>query len=257
MQKIINPRTKKPIDLHVGDLVEFVTKEDQEGITELSVKESDEKKGLLEKVVKAGNISMIPPSMVVVEIVLENSSKENLYDEQTGKQTGAKIKANCVWFSIEKGEFFDRWFSIGVLRKVNPSEYSNPQQKIKGEIDEIVALKTYLLAHKSESHIFNGTWFDDNDKAKEWTLKQTFDLRSYLPPKMVVIEVIQKLPDKKPLFHKSTGVRTRELGTEFVKCMWFNAARGKFSEHVFSVECLIPGNQLPGQQEMIKKLITA
>jgi hypothetical protein len=256
VKKIKDPSKKKPISLDVGDLVEFATKNSQEGYTELSIKEGSKKTCIIEKVVKAGSRNMSPPTMVVEEIVLENHQKDAFFDVETGKQIGAKIKVKCVWFSVEKCEFHDRWFNYGVLKRVDPKTYNDMKSKINADLDEIVALKTYLLSFKSEDHIISGNWVDEKKQQQRWTLKQSFDLRSFMPPKMVVAELVKAdLTNNKPLFDKKKGLRVREAGESFVKCMWYNPQKGGFSEHVFPVECLIPGNQLPDQNTIINQFL--
>lgn len=245
------PRPKRaiqkpqPFPFQIGELVEFIAKNNEEGYTELTITE-----GHITRTIKSGQTKMTPPTMAVNEVVLENSSKAHLFDEITGNAKRSGFKVHCVWFSTKTCKFFDRWFNSGMLRKSShPEEEQIPA--VKGELNEVVTLKTYLSAYQSEEFLFSAKWTNLDNSVKNWKLTQSFNHLSFLPPKMVITEVINDPDKQKPLFDKNNGTKIREVSEEYAKCMWYDPNTGKFSEHVFPLDCLIPENSLPDTKKYL------
>lgn len=233
----------------VGDLVEFITKGKEEGYTELSITEDH-----ITRTIKSGQTKMTPPTMVVDEIVLENPPKAHLFNERTGNSIKSRFKVHCVWFSAKECKFFDRWFNSGMLRKSpHPDEEQIPA--VKGELNEVVTLKTYLSAYQADEYLFSAKWTNLDNNKKDWKLTQSFNHLSFLPPKMAIIEVKKEADEKKPLFDKNDGTKIREVSEEYAKCMWYDPNTGKFSEHVFPLDCLISENSLPDTKKYLQTFL--
>lgn len=249
MPTLPDKKKKKTFPFKVGDLVEFIAKNNEEGYTELSITED-----YVKRTIKSGQTKMVPPTMVVDEIVLENPSKAHLYDERTGKTKKTRFKVHCVWFSTKTCKFFDRWFNDGMIRKFH---YSDEEQipNVKGDLNEVVTLKTYLSAYKSEELFFSANWSDIDNSEKNWKLTQSFNHLSFLPPKMVITEVFEEPDKKKPLFDKSNGKKIREISETYAKCMWYDPNTGKFSENVFPLDCLISENSLPDTKKYLQAFL--
>lgn len=217
---------------NVGDLVEFITKEFQVGLSETKIT-----KGNITTVYREGQNKMFPPSMVVLEVVKEDVGKTHLRNEQTGEKIKDPVKILCQWYSDRTGKFFTRWFNVGVLKKSKTKLKIIPRDDFK--INSLVTLKTFELAKKTTQKIFKNA-VEEQSGNISYTVTKKYDTLSFLPPMMYVTDIVDlKESEKKPVYRK-TGAKEkmRKTSAYKVKCMWYNHITGKFSEDYFFPETL-------------------
>lgn len=220
------------IALDIGDIVEFATKEYEQGWTKVSVK-----KGRLTTSFESGHLKMLPPAMVVIEVVRENHKKTTTHSEQTGKHVKDLVKVLCQWYSHKTGKFEETWFNISVLKKIKDIQIKD----INLELNQAVVLKTNKVSNQTLETKLKMTV--EEDFKVDYDITRTFETTSFLPPKMVITG-IDKAKDPIILFDKHTGKRKRYASEIRVKCMWYNYLTGKFSEHYFIPHALMAPEKL-------------
>lgn len=228
----------------VGDLVDFKAKHKEEGFTRLTRKE-----GQLTRIIKSGQTELVSPTMVVVEIVKENTKNARLFDEKTGQKLRDPIKVRCLWYSFKQSKFLDRWFNIGALVRL-PKENNLNGEKPKGEINEVVTLRTYLGSFKELELKYDSSPMQDEEATVSTSVTQVFSNLSFLPPKML-ITAIEDLESKSPLYDKVTNELIRKVGQKQAKCMWYDPKAGKYSEMFFPLESLISTESLPTVNDIV------
>ena len=219
----------------IGELVRLRTSDNENGVTELRITKDN-----ITTIFKSGQTQMIPPAMVVIEVVLENEKNAHLFDEKSGKSVRDQSKVLCQWFSQKKCAFEERWFNSGVLCKEENS--TALLEKYNFKINEVVVLRTILTANQQLETRIKHTLESTTEKI-DYKLTRIFENLNYLPPKMVVtgVERLKELPN---LFDKTSGKPIR-LADEFkVSCMWFDSQQGKFSEHKFMPSAIMPDSKL-------------
>lgn len=219
-------------DLEIGDIVDFITKSSQIGLTETKIVKDN-----VITIYKHGQNKMFPPSMVVIEVVQEDLKHAHLIDERTGLKKKDSVKVLCQWYSERNSKFNERWFNIGVLQK---NYISKSKEKKNLSLNQCVCLKTFVVSNNNTSKILKGAIQSDN-KEIEYTITRKYDNLFFLPP-MMYITSIEELSDKekKPLFHKTIKEKQiRKCSNKKIKCIWFDYLSGKFSENYFSPEVLM------------------
>lgn len=225
------PKRITPIDFKdfekfaLGDVVEFIAKSAEDGITELEISKANTKTTF-----KTGHTKMVSPTMVVSEILVE--SEQSQYDGGTGNKK-PHIKLNCQWYSHKFGQFHNRWFEITLLKKCDFAL----KQKSLLKINDVVILKTAAKGNIQSESILKHV-LDEETSQTKYSIKQIFDTSMYLPPKMVIAK-IEINDDKKPLFDKSKGYRKRDIAKKIAKCVWFNHVTGKYSEAHLPLEIIM------------------
>lgn len=217
----------------IGELVRLITSNNENGFTELRIKKDN-----ITTVIKSGQTQMIPPVMVVIEIVCERDKNAHLFNEKNGNPIRDKVKILCQWFSQRKGAFEERWFNSGVLIK----EENITLKSYEFKINEVVSLRTAINANQQlETKIKNS--LETAVEKIDYQVTRVFENLSYLPPKMVVtgVERVKEMPN---LFDKSTGEWIRLVSEHKINCMWFDAQSGKFSEHKFMQCAIMPNAEL-------------
>lgn len=219
----------------IGQLVRLVTSANENGFTELEITKNN-----ITTIFKSGQVQMIPPIMVVVEVVCERERNAHLFDEKSGNPLKDRIKVLCQWFSQKKGTFEERWFNSGVLC----SEENNTVkfQYYDFKINDVVTLRTATVANQQLQTQIKNTLESTTEKI-DYKLTRKFENLSYLPPKMVVTG-IERVKDMPNLFDKTTGQWIRLASEYKVSCMWFDSQTGKFSEHKFMTCTLLPNSEL-------------
>jgi uncharacterized protein YodC (DUF2158 family) len=232
----------KPIDIQLGSLLQLKTAKYEKGVTELAIKQDG-----IETIYKIGNTNSIPPIMVAVEVVKENTKTAHLFDEVTGINLKSSIKVLCQWFSQNTNQFHERWLGLDML-EIIPTKNEN----IDFEIGNVVSLKSVDYSEEFIKTLKEGAFptiskKDVKDKPElakietiGYKITRIFKDASYSPPKMLITainEVSEK--DKKPLYDKVTGSRSRYATVTKVKCMWYDHKKGKYSEHTFTKEALV------------------
>ena len=232
---------RKPINIQLGSLLQLKTAKYEKGITQLSITQNG-----IETTYKIGNTNSIPPIMVATEVVKENLKNTHLFDEKTGLPIKSPVKILCQWFSQNTNQFHERWLSLDVLEVID----INKNETFNLKIGDVVSLKSIDYSEEFIKTLKSGTFppikndKKDKDKKKnvseiDYKITRTFKDASYSPPKMLVTSINSILDkDKKPLYDKVTGNRSRYTTTTKVKCMWYDHKKGKYSEHTFTKEAL-------------------
>ena len=228
----------------IGDLVDFKAKDKEEGFTQLTRRE-----GQLTRIIKSGQTELVSPTMVVVEIVKENTKDALLLTKKAGQKLKDPIKVRCLWYSFKQSKFLDRWFNAGALVPM-PLEKTLNGKKLKGEINEVVTLRTYLGSFKELELKYESSPIQEDEATISTTVTQVFNNLSFLPPKML-ITAIEDLESKSPLYDKVTNELIRKVGQKQAKCMWYDPKAGKYSEMFFPLESLISTKSLPTIRNMI------
>jgi hypothetical protein len=219
-----------------GDLVRFKAYEQDHGASEIKIVKQNRI-----TLIKSGATKMIPPVMVVIETV----RNEVQFNEADGSYQHSIYKVLCQWFSYERTEFQERWFDTRLLSKINDFESNKPLSKEDFPYGLCVILKTALLSNRQTSEEFTsaiggGLLIDDQTN---YTLVRTFDTLNYLPPKMLVTEIVDRVPTP-VIYNKKNGEIRRKISKWTAKCMWYDHKTGKYSELHFAPEALIDCKEL-------------
>ncbi|MEZ4830013.1 MAG: hypothetical protein R3C61_27585 [Bacteroidia bacterium] len=214
--------------LQLGDLVNFVTKDYSDTLTEIILKTATST-----HTIKQGRKNSLPPTMVVVELVRLSEYDNKLYDETSGHQIKEKVQVKCMWYAKIQGKerFHERWFNRSVLEKVEiESEWDS-----NFSLNKVVTLRTSLAAEKEANAIIKA-----HLEYAKTSLQYKFetDTSSFFPPKLVVT-AIGKLKEKNITYNERTGKIAKWGTSREHKCMWYDADSGKFSERFFPEEALI------------------
>lgn len=162
----------------------------------------------------SGDNSLIPPTMVIGEILYSD------YKHEKVKQVLA------YYFDHKDGKFKNNWFyekQIKLIETKSKTSFINlndddeTEKKIieaKHNAHTFILLNTDLELHKKR--------INRQEEANGF-VKETIDnYYTFLPPVLTFIDY-QKLDEKKLHPNKKQGIY-------FVKCKWYNAKDGKFSE---------------------------
>lgn len=227
--------------LNLGDLVEFKAKEKEHGFNTVKIV-----RGNNTTVYKSGHTKMVSPTMIVIEIVHEKRPKDS-------KSKKTPIKILCQWFSHQTNSFIDRWFNIGVLRKIKDVDF----KPSKFALDQVVTLKSIITRNLQSERVLEHVLESEREIDKtEYRLSQTYDTLSFFPPKMVVTGFA--INDKShSSVDKVSGLPKRYVSKELIKCMWYDYSKGKFSEHQFISEALVGVDnlsiQFPWEEEPLPR----
>lgn len=216
--------------LVIGDVVEFIAKSAEDGMTELKIS-----KGNKTTLFRTGHVRMISPSMVVSEILAENDKPK--FDENTGKKL-PHIKIKCEWFSHKSCQFHERWLEISLLKKC-----AIPHKEASDlAVNDVVMLRTASKGNIQSESILKHILKEETSNTK-YSIKQTFDTSMYLPPKMVITK-IEDNTDTKPIYDKNRGYKKREIAKEIAHCIWYNPILGKYSPSKFPLETLMKADSM-------------
>jgi len=224
--------TRNTFPFNLGDIVQFKGAINETGLTEIRVTKGDET-----TVYKSGQVKMIPPVMVVVEIVKEDKKKAHLYDEKTGNPIGSLFKARCIWFSQNTGKYEERWFNSKAIIVVHKKSI----EKSTLLINSNVSLRTKLYSDDKLEEIFEPKLKGNLDEPEiKYKITRTFNNLTFIPPVMLIVGKQENKVDKDlPLFDKTTGEKKRIISDKNFKCMWYDYKSGKFSEKHFPPEALV------------------
>ncbi|TSD66417.1 hypothetical protein FFF34_003160 [Inquilinus sp. KBS0705] len=170
----------------------------------------------------SGEYLMLPPLMVVVEII-DHSVIVSEKDKTD--------KFKCLWFSTKKNNFNESYFSESDLKKIKVNDSEEP---IDIEIGNLVSLSTLPL-ELGKRRSFLNTETNQTGNIKNSSL--VTGLLSFVSPVMTVIDV----KDFDPTKDKKTApeIKPKKIyPSKIAKCKWFDAVGEKFSE------CLIATNAL-------------
>jgi hypothetical protein len=193
----------------------------------------------MSSIVISGEPTLLPPLMVITEIVLDFKDQ---FDEKTGEQLAKRgnSQCKCIWYSHKSCQFEEAWMHSSLIKLI--SRLPKTQEK-KDLVDETVVnayksvcLKTVdleLCKHKS-SLSCEESFQTNNDRII------LTPLLSFVSPVMEVIQV-QESKDgeqKQVKYDNKTGQQKRFTSKWQVKCKWFNPGSNKMSEKVFPIEAI-------------------
>lgn len=218
--------------LELGDLVNFITKDYMDSLTEIEVKSSKTNYSI--KQYKNNNL---PPTMVVIELARLESHTNKLFDEKSGQRIRDEVQVKCMWYSRIKSKesIQERWFNSSVLRKI---ETENPESEEIFALNKATTLKTYLAAGIETEKIIRTQEQLSEEKRDDVIYKFETDTTSFFPPRMVVT-ALGKRNDENISYSERTGDKIKWSTDQEIKCMWYDASTGKFSEKFFPRESLM------------------
>jgi len=188
-------------------------------------------------VVISGEYLMIPPLMVVVEII-DHSVVDHGRD--------AKDKYKCQWFSTKKNQFKESYFLESDLKYIAFEKDNDP---LEIEVGCLVALST-LPIELGKSRSFLNT--ETNQLGGVKSSSSVTGLLSFVSPIMTVTEIkdFESTKDKKT----APEVKTKKTyPKKLAKCKWFDSLDEKFSECLIAVDALVV---LPPIPHELLKLVT-
>lgn len=219
-------------DLKLGDLVNFITKDYIDTLSEIEI-ESDKST----YIIKQSKNNNVPPTMVVTELASLESHTNKLFDEKSGQRIKDEVQVKCMWYSrINKKEFIqERWFNSKVLQTIEAVEF-DPSEEF--ELNNIVALRTSLAAGTETKEIIRTQQRLSEIKKDNIVYKFETDTSPFFPPKMIITGIGKKNGEN-GTYSVRTGKKIKSISEREVKCMWYDASSGKFSERFFPIESLL------------------
>ncbi len=175
-----------------------------------------------------GEPQLIPPLMIVVEIV---GDANHSYDENIGMQIqekGKSCQCKCIWYSTKSHQFEEAWLSSKVLKSIKIQETKDSIVK-SIEYGSLVTLKSAQLELSKQKSSFS------IESQREKPTINPF--LSFVSPVMQVIGT-KKNDSKEPKFDSKTG-NARSISELLVKCKWFNSSSDKMSEKLIPIEALV------------------
>lgn len=205
-----------------------------------------------------GDGKLVPPFMVVKEVLIENKKKV-VHDSGSGKKIGERIKCTCVFFDDNRSEFKEvvvyasmlKGFNEFYISRIDGKEASaDTDSDYKSLIEEVSEYKlpeynygslVYFKTKKLEILKKRSTTKreiitrDDNKKEKE-EKKIIQYVVNYSTPEFVLCGYKKVLEED--LFYPN-GDTKRLVSSEVYKVKWFNPHQMKFSEQYLPKECFI------------------
>jgi predicted DNA-binding transcriptional regulator YafY len=190
----------------------------------------------VENIQIGGDTALLPPLMVIVEVVKEN---EAIRDQSTGYQVRSEYKCRCKWFSHKSYSFEEKWLNDEQLKLIQGA--NTPLVGTDLSYGDSITFTTHELESKKRkiSTHFEDVYFGDN--STEHSLKNNVTINpllNYLPPVMQVC-CIKPNECKEPLYDKKKGGEIRKISKLVVKCLWFNSSLNKYSEDFLPIEALM------------------
>jgi uncharacterized protein YodC (DUF2158 family) len=173
-------------------------------------------------IIISGEYLMIPPLMVVIEII-----NHSIIDSEKDKTN----KFKCIWFSTKKNHFNENYFSESDLKKIN---IDTSEERIEIEVGNLVSLSTLPLELGKRRSFLN---METNQTGDIKSSNSVTGLLSFVSPVMTVIEV-KKFDSTK---EKKTAPEIKSQKTypiNIAKCKWFDAIGEKFSECFIATDAL-------------------
>ncbi|WDF77014.1 WYL domain-containing protein [Mucilaginibacter sp. KACC 22773] len=176
-------------------------------------------------IVISGEYLMIPPIMVVSEIIDHSKDTPTLQD-----------KFKCIWFSTKENQFKESYFSEDDLKSL-PAEKSDISGIAKNSLVSLISSPLELSKRRSFL----------NRETQQQVTKNTSSiagLLTFISPVMAVLEirVFDKLKDKKT----SPDIQSKKIyPAQVAKCKWFDSVSEKFSECWIPLECLAALPEVP------------
>lgn len=177
---------------------------------------------LTNDIIVSGEYQMIPPVMVIVEVIPDSIVKS----PRDGQR-----KYKCLWFSTKQSSFIENYFSESDLKSVFTI---NMKESNELKVDTLVTLKTMQI-ELGKKRSFLST---EADHTIQKNTSSISGLLTFVPPVMSVLEILPFNSDS----DKKTSPdlkRQKIYPAEMAKCKWFNPTLEKFSETLVPVDALL------------------
>lgn len=201
-----------------------------------------------------GDGKLVPPIMIVKEVIFENKDKK-VFDDVSGNQIADKIKYICVHFDDNKSEFIESHLyhsQLESFEELNIAKVDEKNQeekyislieevlrypKFNYEFGKIVYFKTKKVEafKKRESSKFKVI---EKDNGEEVLTKEKIRnyVVNYITPDFVICGYKKEVYND---LYYNNGKPKRKASTDFIKVKWFNSMQQKFSEQYLPIEFFI------------------
>lgn len=186
---------------------------------------------LNKEIVITGEAALLPPLMIIIEILVEVQSSFNEATGEVEVRTG-ESSCKCLYFSSKNARFEESVLSSKSLRMIEKATTSEPLHNggtvaLKSINFELSKRKSFLTLEERES-------YSESDRVS------TVALLSYVSPIMYAMNKIARKEKEGDisLFDRKTGIQKRFLSKNLWKCKWFDPTTDKFSELVIPQEAL-------------------
>lgn len=186
-------------------------------------------------VIISGEYQMIPPLMVVFEIIekLALSGEKEAID-----------KFKCLWFSTKENNFKESYFLESDLKSLNIKNGEDNQEIRVGNLVTLITMPTELNKKRSFLHS------ETHDTITKSTSSIT-GMLTFISPVMTVVEIAEFDSEKDKKTAPEIKVK-KSYPKKIAKCKWFNAVAEKFSETWIAIDAL---NALPEVPHKLLQLV--
>ena len=182
-----------------------------------------------------------PPIMVISEVLKSNSydTESEEVDAETKKAKKLPNQYLCYFYSSKNSSFEKYWFKQNEIKKIDSDTETN-QGKVTKTEDKASLLNKYkdnLIVLKSadlELGKKKTTW----SRTKEEDINKTQAFLEFLPPVMMVLDVVENKNFNKDRVNPKNGEIKRESCKFLLKCKWFNPIKQTFSEEIIPYKIL-------------------
>lgn len=201
-----------------------------------------------------GDGKLVPPIMIVKEVIFENKDKK-VFDDVSGNQIAEKIKYICIHFDDNKSEFIESHLyhsQLESFKNLKIAKLDEKKQfegyiplieevlnypKFNYEFGKIVYFKTKKVEafKKRESSKFKVI---EKDNGEEVLTKEKIRnyVVNYITPDFVICGYKKEVYND---LYYNNGKPKRKASTDFIKVKWFNSMQQKFSEQYLPIEFFI------------------
>lgn len=180
-----------------------------------------------ELIVISGESTMIPPLMVIVEILAEQSASKN-QNPELPIPTEESLQCKCVWYSTKSLQFEDAWISSKMLKIIKTQSIESTDTLTYGTS---VIFKTAPLEVAKKKSSFSQSGSEEKSKI-------TSALLSFTAPVMQIVG-LAKNDCNEPSLNKKISKVNKYISKQLVKCKFYNSKSDKYSEAFLPVEALI------------------
>lgn len=186
-----------------------------------------------------GDGKLVPPYMVITEILNENKKKRT-HSEELGKQIADLVKYTCVFFDDNRTEFKEVYLYKSELYKHNFQKEKNDENDINNyDYGKTVSFITNEIeTNKQRESKKTTTTILKKEEGKKETrqseIKTIQNIVNFSSPDFVLCGI--KKNENKSDFH-SNGSARKVVSEILYKVKWFNSNQMKFSEKYLPAEC--------------------
>ncbi len=184
--------------------------------------------------------SLVPPLMVVKEVLFDKEEKKILYSNEIKKAKIADLtKYVCVYFNANKSEFVEKTIYHSLVKGYLDLKYYRKEEKSKSSNIDLV-LEVAKYKHNVDYEFGKCVQF----KTKKLEHRKSYDANtveripgiSFQTPDFILTGI--KNEEQKDLFFND-GTQKKQMSTQLFKVMWFNHYQQKFSEDYLPKEFFV------------------